>query len=64
MKTTFNFVTFLKPFVSQVRFSEQKMAYSKSIKLDLLENLQIKERAQNLEISTKVVNIFLRDEPV
>ena len=64
MKTTFNFVTFLKPFVSQVRFSEQKMAYSKSFKFDLLENLQIKERAQNLEISTKVVNIFLRDEPV
>lgn len=59
MKTTFNFVTFLKPFVSQMRFSEQKMAYSKSIKFNLLENLQIKERAQNLEISTKVVNIFL-----
>lgn len=64
MKTTINFVTFLKPFVSQVRFSEQKMAYSKSIKFNLLENLQIKERAQNPEISTKVVNIFLRDEPV
>ena len=30
------------------------------IKLNLLENLQVQENAQNLEILAKVVNIFFR----